>query len=273
MSRRGSRGAGICLSLGVMTELELAESDETQITVYLNGKESEAFVTKRAVENVLGSSPYEVVIRSEVQLPAGQGFGMSAAGALSSALAVMNAREMDGPMSFRSAVEAAHRAEVFFSTGLGDVIASSFGGMVLRKMEGIPPTGHEEEFIKRIEVEREVVLCVIGGPLSTRDILLNPERKRSINASGSTCMDDFMGNQTLERFFDLSYLFADETELVTDGIIAAVETAKEHGMASMCMLGNSVFAVGDTGELEKVLSDFGEVIVCTIDNEGARFVE
>jgi len=44
-------------------------------------------------------------------------------------------------------------------------------------------------------------------------------------------------------------------------------------MASMCMLGSSVFAVGKTEELCKSLSSFGKVYVCTVDEFGARVLE
>ena len=44
-------------------------------------------------------------------------------------------------------------------------------------------------------------------------------------------------------------------------------------MASMCMLGNSVFATGKTNELCQVLSKFGRVFVCSIDSCGARILD
>jgi hypothetical protein len=38
------------------------------------------------------------------------------------------------------------------------------------------------------------------------------------------------------------------------------------------MLGNSVFAVGDTPALCKVLSAYGTVFCCTVDERGARML-
>jgi hypothetical protein len=43
-------------------------------------------------------------------------------------------------------------------------------------------------------------------------------------------------------------------------------------MASMSMLGNSVFATGEAENLRYRLLDFGKTFTCKIDNEGARIV-
>jgi len=39
------------------------------------------------------------------------------------------------------------------------------------------------------------------------------------------------------------------------------------------MLGNSVFAMGKTDELCKVLSSFGKVFACCVNEGGARIIE
>jgi pantoate kinase len=48
--------------------------------------------------------------------------------------------------------------------------------------------------------------------------------------------------------------------------------ASEFGVASMSMLGNSVFAAGDTDNLERTLSDFGKTCRCSVDVEGPRVI-
>jgi pantoate kinase len=50
--------------------------------------------------------------------------------------------------------------------------------------------------------------------------------------------------------------------------LEAMNAASEHGMASMSMLGNSVFAVGDIDALEKILSGFGNTFRCSVDLKG-----
>jgi len=54
--------------------------------------------------------------------------------------------------------------------------------------------------------------------------------------------------------------------------LEAIDAANQYGMASMCMLGNSVFAIGDTDALCKTLTNFGRVYVCLVDEYGARII-
>jgi hypothetical protein len=39
------------------------------------------------------------------------------------------------------------------------------------------------------------------------------------------------------------------------------------------MLGNSIFAIGDTNKLSKTLSTFGNVYICTVDKYGAQVLK
>jgi pantoate kinase len=71
---------------------------------------------------------------------------------------------------------------------------------------------------------------------------------------------------------ELSASFAMETGLASMAIVRAIGAASKRGMASMSMLGSSVFAIGDTDGLKEVLSELGEVWVCRVDTEGARLL-
>ena len=79
-------------------------------------------------------SPSPVRVETELLMPLGSGFGASGAGALSCAYALNGAFDLG---LFASQVgEAAHGAEVVSGTGLGDVIAQSTGGLVVRLSPG-----------------------------------------------------------------------------------------------------------------------------------------
>ena len=67
--------------------------------------------------------------------------------------------------------------------------------------------------------------------------------------------------------------FTEKTGLADKKVIEAINAVRESGMASMCMLGNSVFAIGKTPELCKTLCTFGKLYICFIDNYGARILE
>ncbi|MBA3043627.1 hypothetical protein FP804_00645 [archaeon] len=69
---------------------------------------------------------------------------------------------------------------------------------------------------------------------------------------------------SIENLFNLSYDFAVKTGLANKRIIKIIEEANKYGTSSQAMLGNSVFAIGDTEKLVKTLKNFGKVYVCSI---------
>ena len=85
-------------------------------------------------------------------------------------------------------------------------------------------------------------------------------------------MKKLLEKPTIETLFTLSQDFARETGLAQGHLLEAIETANSWGMASMCMLGNSLFAIGKTKELCEHLSPFGPVFECTVDQGGARLL-
>ncbi|MDI6916961.1 MAG: pantoate kinase [Thermoplasmatales archaeon] len=254
--KKGSLGAGICLSKGAFTTVSIRKSSQQKIDVFLNNKKSAADVSRFVAKKILGEKKYHVVIKSILQLPVSQGFGMSGAGALSTGIAMNNALKSNLP--FSKIVEIAHESEIFNKTGLGDVVAESVGGAEIRVKEGLPPYG----MLRKIKGNHDVVLCVLGKGMKTKTVLSNPEQRRKINRYGSVCVKKMIEKPTIENLFNLSHDFALKTGLANKRIIKAIEEAKKYGMGSQAMLGNSVFAVGDTKKLVKTLKNFGKVYVC-----------
>ncbi len=191
---------------------------------------------------------------------------MSGAGVLSALLALNEA--LGRPRSREEVVALAHRAEVEARTGLGDVYPQSLGGLDIREAPGGPPYGR----VHRVPVEGEVVVCVIGPPLATRAILSNAMVLQSVNGVGRRLTDRFLRRRDLESFFQLGWLFARQTVLATSAIHGAVLKASLHGHASMCMLGNAVFAMGDADALSEGLEEHGDVYRTAVDGRGARVV-
>jgi pantoate kinase len=263
--KAGSRGAGLCLTRGVETRVRARAASKSRLTVRLNGIEERAATTERAVALYL-EDPLDVRIDSEVQLPIGQGFGMSGAGAFSTLLALNGA--LGQPRSLETLIQLAHRAEVENRTGLGDVYPQALGGLDIRETPGAPPHG----LVHRVPQEAEVVLGVLGPPTYTKAVLDNPMVRESVNGVGERMIRRFLPRRDLESFFDLSWLFARQTLLATSEIQAAVMQASLHGQASMVFLGNSVFAIGETARLEEALGAMGAVHTVGVDNEGARLL-
>lgn len=263
--RMGSRGAGLCLGKGVVTEVEVRPASTVRVDARLEGQEGGTEVTVRAVELFL-EEPMEVRVRSEVHLPISQGFGMSGAGALSALLALNEA--LGQPRSRDEVVALAHRVEVESRTGLGDVYPQSLGGLDIREEPGAPPYG----VVHRVPVEGEVVLCVVGPPLATRAILSNEMVLQSVNSVGQRLTDRFLRRRDPGTFFRLGWQFARQTVLSTSAIHAAVLKASLSGQATMCMLGNAIFAMGDAGALARDLEEHGDVVRTAVEARGARVV-
>jgi len=264
LSRCGSRGAGVSITLGALSKVSIINSTIQNIEVFINGKKSPAPVTKLALKYMIGENKLNIAVKTTLDLPMGQGFGMSGAGALSACLA---AAKLCG-LNSSDALRASHFAEVNLKTGLGDVISSFLGGFEIRRSPGIPPWG----FIEHIPGKYDIVLCVIGPKVNTKKILEDKNHVNKISEYGNFCTKKILKNPSVENFFYLSNIFTKKTNLATKKIFNAINTCDKYGNLSMCMLGNSIFAIGKTDTLTKILSSFGKIYVCSVDESGARLI-
>lgn len=265
---RGSTGGGICLSLGVQTNVEITRGKKQEIGILLNGREVEAPVTQHAVERMVHEKKLKIRVESVLGLPQGQGFGMSGAGALSTAMALSQALELK--LSTKEIICIAHEAEIACGTGLGDVMPQSTGGVLIRRKEGCFPYC----VLENIDVRSgEVVLCVIGESVSTKEIIKDPKHRERINKHGGRCLSELLKEPDIHNFFKQSMRFAKGTKLMTSAVKKAVDAASESGYAAMSMLGNSVFCTGDAKAQARALQAHGDVYTCSIDKQGARSVD
>ena len=261
----GSRGAGICLDRGVEKRVEITRNEEQQIRVFINNEERPAIVTAEVIEQLIGDKKYRVVVESRSTLPEAQGFGISGAAALATAFAVDDALGLK--KSKNELVRIAHEVEILNRTGLGDVAAQSIGGVVIRKREGVPPQGRTVGIEHDID---EVILCIVGDEMQTSEILADEVLRERINRHGTAYLDRLLERPSVENLMDCSYDFAVATDIMSYEVAHAVKAAREFGRASMCMLGNSVFAIGTGNELVKTLRQHGNIIVCGVDEKGVR---
>jgi len=251
--RMGSCGCGFTLDGGVYTTVWPSGATE----VYLDGRPSDASTTRTAIR-MLADRP--VHVESEQDFPVGGGFGISGAGAFSAALALNQALGLGKTYNELSYI--AHRAEVENRTGLGDVAGMSLGGVVIRLMPGTPFT------LDRIPIAPLEIYCVHFGPISTKSVLSDPKEKAVINEAGKRCLKELLKKPTFESFMRLSREFSVNTGLISDKALDAVEAVEAFGgMASMAMLGDTVFSTTPEG-----LSGFGEVIKGKIGMEGAHLL-
>ena len=262
--RKGSRGAGVNLSMGVLTSVEVQKAARQVISILINGEECDAATTLRAVSILLGRRRLDVRVDSRAALPAGQGFGMSAAGALSASLALGAILGI----SHLEAGRAAHIAEIEERTGLGDVAAQLRGGWEMRLRPGYQPHGLVDRFLVP---SSRIALCVCGDPVPTKSILTDRVKRRMICLAGQKAMERIRETPTLEEFFSLSLEFARSTGLAVELALSLADeiTDRGLGLASVSMIGNSVFAVGQIPDIARLMKGRGKVFVCETDGCGA----
>jgi len=261
---KGSRGAGLSLSLGVRTVARVREATRSSLDIIVNERRQKAEVTQRVVEKLTGPRSLEIKILSETPLPVSQGFGVSAAAALSTALALDEA--LGGGLPRDELVAIAHETEVECGTGLGDVVPASLGGMDLRWKPGAPGYGE----VRTFPVQADLLLAVLGPEIPTKSILRDAPKVAAINRVGGALVDEFSRSPSFERLFDLGNRFAEETGLANRTMLEVIRASRMFGRATMAMLGNSLFGTGKSEQLATLYRKFGTLQRCEVDNEGAR---
>jgi pantoate kinase len=240
--KKGSCGAGFLLSKGVRTTVE--ESNELEINV--NQGDS------TVIDEVLGILEIDTnfKITQDIQLPIGAGFGTSAASAFSLTLALNDFLELNYPLELCGQI--AHMAEVNLGGGLGDVIAQTGKGMVLRTEPGAPGIGKIESFEEDVFIGWKSF-----GTIDTSSVISNPHKKEVISDVGLKYLEFFEEKSSLRNFLDFSYKFADETKLMSGEVKDLVDylnSLDDILGSSMAMLGNTVFAFASD---ESALKDAG----------------
>jgi pantoate kinase len=234
---RGSLGAGIVLELGVRAAASFTPSARRSVRV-----SSDANRPLPISEDVArrlfppGNGTLAVELRHE--LPIGQGFGLSAAGATATALAV--SRLFGTPRS--TAFETAHLADLFGGGGLGGVAAiAGGGGLELRRRAGIPPWGE----VDHRPLFGTLFVGVLGGPIPSPRVLHSPRALERIERAAEG-LDELLARPTVPGFFAASERFTDRAGLMSPALRTAVRALRRRGArAGQAMFGRSFFARPD----------------------------
>lgn len=264
IDRTGSRGAGMCITLGATSTVAMTRG-KGKIKIRINGKSDSAPVTRQALALLLDSPEHDLIVDTRLELPMRQGFGMSAAGALSASMAL---GEIMGS-EFEEAIRATHHAEVIHRSGFGDVAALSRGGITFRRREGIPPHGR----VDRIGKDLKLVIATVGPEISTSEMLMDSGTRERINRIGSDCVASMERSPSLVNFFRLCQEFSNMAGLMTPEVKNALETISGLGPASMAMLGNSIFASGEVDREVEILSERWDAHLVGVDWQGPRVIE
>jgi pantoate kinase len=265
----GSRGIGFCIDKGVSTIVLAKKNDKQIIKVQLNGEEVLGSTSKTALRNIMGTQKVNVEVHSFTALPLSQGFGLSGAGALSTVLAINSALDLD--LKYFELVNAAHQAEISNHSGLGDVVAQATGGVVLRSREG----GFKFGKVVQLDIAQQnfgIFIWILGKELKTPKIISNKKYIHMINSGAKKYLDTLKKARanrkiTFEDIVTLSFKFASELKIMDSSVKNAITKIhdKGAGCASMVMLGNAIFAIGDKTKLETICKNYGQPIISKLD--------
>ena len=284
---QGSRGAGICLKDGVEA-IAKGEDGEGKIIVRFQDGDYTSAMYDDVLEELVGEVPeiglFDWELNIRMALPASQGFGMSASGAIASAISFQRAIGIPHEECIRRAFLIAHIVERKRSSGLGDTTALSSGGVERRISAGSPFSG---DFLDRGPGVAEgwatetPVLLVWNAKTGkhTSKYIDNPDWRVKISDAGSSSMEIIgegdWDSRRWSELIDQSLIFANDSGLEFDAsrseiIVAANGAIRDSGFseslsAMLCMLGESVVIVPNDsldegewlGELSSVLEERG----------------
>ena len=227
--KKGSCGAGFLLSKGVKTTI----SQSNNLKIEVNQGNS------KIIDEVLSIMDIDTdfKITQDIQLPIAAGFGTSAASALSLTLALNDFLNMGYSRDLCGQI--AHMAEINLGGGLGDVIAQTGKGLVLRTASGAPGIGEIKSFCEDVYIAWKSF-----GEIQTSSVINDITQRENISTVGLKYLEYFEEKSSLKNFLDFSNKFACKTQLMTRDVRNAIENIKDHENilgSSMAMLGNTVF--------------------------------
>ncbi len=278
LSHAGARGGGFVISRGVRTHVRLTRTSRSHISVLINNRAaSEARTTTSAISRLLQISgeKYDVMIKHHADVPIGAGYGASAAGSLSAALAFSECANLG--LSVNEVGRIAHEAEIVNGTGLGTVGPILTGGFIITRKSGGPGVA----VIDRVPASPRMTLvsaCI--GPISTKKALRSKALRRRVNALGREAFRCIVKDLRPHNFMRASKEFAYGLGLMSPQTVRLIEVMEAAGAigATQNMLGQAVHAIADEDVARSVLAVVKrrfpgvEAFSCSLDFAGARLI-
>ncbi|MGC9123651.1 MAG: pantoate kinase [Thermoplasmata archaeon] len=241
----GSYGIGLVIDKFVYSTVE--DSTDTEITI--KGKEYNNTIQEKILDELKLKAKIDV--RTDIDIS--QGFGTSAAGAISTAFALN--RLFSLKMTYYETSSIAHRAEILNKSGLGDVASIITGGFTVRLKPGIPPYG----FIDTLENgSNEFVYLILNSPIETKRVLQDNNKIKTIRKYGRIAMNEFLKEKTIENAFKISLWFSKNVGILDNELNDIINIARDYGNVTQIMIGNSLIAYGENDKIEKLFERYGK---------------
>jgi len=273
----GSMGAGFSIKDGVTTRIKVSkrnnqkENCKIQILGYQSEKKD---ISEFIVNEFLKLGKFDglfIEITHEITIPVGYGLGSSSAVALSLAYALN--KVLDTKLSKEEIGQIAHRAEVNCKTGLGDVLASYYGGFEVRTKSGAPGIGKVES----IDIKNVSIIMICFSPISTNKFL--KERLSQINGLGGKMVTRLLKSRDYNHFQNMSLEFARYVDVMTPRMEKVIKKLTENGLScGIALFGETIFSMIPKEKEEKVMEIFkqyseGIIIKSKLDKTGARVLQ
>jgi len=278
LERVGSRGGGFAIERGVLTEVTTTPVQKAGIQIFINRKLAPEAETSRTVVEMLlekVDSPYDVVVKHKVDVPIGAGFGTSAGGALTTALALARLLRID--LTMIQIAKIAHVAEVMCRTGLGTVGPLTLGGCVLT----IEPGALGYSLLDRLLVHpSHRIVAAHHKPILTRQVLTSSDKRERVNRWGRQTLSKILEDPSLENFMNACKEFAIRTGFASEMVLRLFKVAERADAIGVAqnMVGEAVHALTTVDDAERVAQSLSEVLpqgkvfAARIDLRGARLV-
>ncbi len=270
----GSMGAGFSIKEGVTTKVVILPKENTneKFRITIKGYPSDKTnVSEFVLEEFLKLGNFDNFffdIEHKISVPVGYGLGSSGAVALSLAYALDHVLKTNLEKSEIGKI--AHIAEVNCKTGLGDVLASYYGGFEVRIKPGAPGIGKVEQ----INVKNISIIMICFSPISTNKFL--EDQLSKINGLGGKMVNKLLESKSYNNFQDMSLEFAKYVKVMTPRMEKLIEDLSKNGIKSgVALFGETVFTMVPEDCKDKVLEIFknypeGKIITSQLDNQGAR---
>ncbi len=259
--KKGSCGAGFLLDKGVVTTIKHTPDKKTSIIINSESDLNNSTVVNEVLK--IMNITENVQITQEISLPIGGGYGTSAASALGVSIGLSKVFNLENPL------KTAHLTEINLGSGLGDVIAETGQGIVLRTKAGAPGIGEVTSF----DDYNLYVGCKTFDKIKTSAIIQDSHYKKIINNEGTGALKSFLKDTSVENFLSESYNFAANTNLMTGKVLETVQLLNDDSNilgSSMAMLGETVFAFSDN---KKALKNCAvkNLKIYKLNNEGITY--
>lgn len=271
--RIGARGGGFVIDKGVTTEVKITAAKKTEVDVTINGKNApEAIVTREVFKLLLPKikTPHQILVSHVVEVPIGAGYGASAAGAVSTAMALAKAFNLK--MTLNQIAQIAHTAEIRCATGLGSVSGVIRGGAILILEPGAP--GYDRvDWLPMSPTHR--IVTASFAPISKKDIIFSEDALQVVNREGQKVLRQILTNPDPVRFMELCRGFAKKAGFLSDRVVEVIEKTMDAGAlgATQNMIGDAFHALVDMKRVDSVVSSVAdnfdsEVLVSKISHGG-----